>query len=99
MNLCSLSERRKRGDLIITYQALRSAHSPIKHLFPLETSKRTRGHAFKLLKDKFRTSVRQKCITNRVFDDWNGLPEEIVLARSIIVFKSSYDAYKLGNSN
>jgi hypothetical protein len=49
MNLCSLFERRKRGDLIITYQALRSAHSPITHLFPLDTSKRTRGHAFRNL--------------------------------------------------
>jgi hypothetical protein len=41
----------------------------------------------------------QKFITNRVFDDWNGLPKEIVLAGSTSAFKSSYDAYKLGNSN
>ncbi|XP_063915577.1 uncharacterized protein LOC135131661 [Zophobas morio] len=54
INLCSIAERRKKGDLI--YQALSNDLSPIKCLFPPNTSDCTRGHPLKLLKDKFRTT-------------------------------------------
>ena len=45
MNLCSLSDRRKRGDLIIVYQALSDDRSSVKLLFSLDPNKCTRGHS------------------------------------------------------
>ncbi|KAJ3643568.1 hypothetical protein Zmor_026270 [Zophobas morio] len=83
MHLCPLSDRRKRGDLIITYQALSNSFFPMRHLFPPNTSDRTRGHPPKLRKLKFCTLGRQKFLTNRVFDSWNALPKDIVLASSL----------------
>jgi hypothetical protein len=60
MNLPLLSDRRKRGDVILVHQALTGdKNSSIKHLFPLNDGGRTRGHDLKLAKDNFRTSARQ----------------------------------------
>ena len=38
-------------------------------------------------------TVRQTFLSNRVFDDWNALPQEVVLAESTLILKSKYDAY------
>ncbi|RZB39304.1 hypothetical protein BDFB_015280, partial [Asbolus verrucosus] len=59
MKLPTLAERRKRGDLVITFQAIALPNSPMKHLFPLSTTERTRGHKFKLSKEMFKTSIRR----------------------------------------
>jgi hypothetical protein len=94
MNLPLLSDRRKRGDVILVHQALTGdKNSSIKHLFPLNDGGRTRGHDLKLAKDNFRTSVRQNFITNRVFDVWNSLPVEVVTSKTPLGFKSRYDSY------
>lgn len=93
MGLLTLVERRKRGDLITTFQALVLPNSPIKHLFILSNNERTRGHRLKLAKDKFRTSMRQNFISNRVFDWWNSLPADIVRSDTTVSFKRTYDAY------
>ena len=89
MNLCNLSDRGKRGDLIVAYQALSNDHSPVRHLFPLDPNKRTRGHYLKLLKDHFRTQVRHFFIINRVFVGWNALSREIVQAPSTNAFQKT----------
>jgi hypothetical protein len=94
MNLPLLSDRRKRGDVILVHQALTGdKNSSIRHLFPLNDGGRTRGHDLKLAKDNFRTSARQNFITNRVFDVWNSLPVEVVTSKTPLGFKSRYDSY------
>ncbi|KAJ3663463.1 hypothetical protein Zmor_007722 [Zophobas morio] len=93
MGLPTLSNRRKRGDLILTFRALKDPQSPIRHLFPLNTLSRTRGHCFKLVKDKFRSTVRQHFISNRVFETWNALPASIVEADTVTNFKIKFDNY------
>jgi ribonuclease P/MRP protein subunit RPP40 len=94
MNLPLLSDRRKRGDVILVHQALTGdKNSSIKQLFPLNDGGRTRGHDLKLAKDNFRTSARQNFITNRVFDVWNSLPVEVVTSKTPLGFKSRYDSY------
>ena len=88
MNLIAQSERRKRGDLVTAVQSLSNSQS--HHLFTLSTDQRTRGHRFKLAKDDFITIVRQFFIVNRVFHDWNSLPQEIVDSQSTASFKVRY---------
>ncbi|XP_063933937.1 uncharacterized protein LOC135145725 [Zophobas morio] len=87
MNLTTLTERRKRGDLVTTFQSLSNSQSPIHHLFTLSTDQRIWGHRFKLAKGQFITTVRQFFIINRVFHDWNSLPQEIVDSQSTASFK------------
>ncbi|KAJ3654552.1 hypothetical protein Zmor_013731 [Zophobas morio] len=98
MNLTSLTQRRLRGDLIVTFQALTNQLSPIRHLFTLNTDQRTRGHRFKLLRELFRTTIRQFFISNRVFHHWNSLRDEIVSSPSVISFKIRYDTLDVAST-
>ncbi|KAJ3662649.1 hypothetical protein Zmor_006988 [Zophobas morio] len=78
MKIPIFSDRRARGDLIMTFQAISNKSSPIHKLFVLSSHTLTRGHSYKLAKDKFKIRVRQHFLSNRVFQQWNSLPEEIV---------------------
>ena len=60
--------------------------------FNLDIS-RTRGHSFKLIKRRCNTSLRLKFFSYRVINVWNGLPDEIVSAFSLNVFKNKLDAH------
>lgn len=91
LNLPLLSTRRIRGDLIITYKTLHNNTSPIRHLYKLNNDERLRGHPLKLLRDPFRSVVRQNFLTLRVFYRWNSLPHEIVCAPSLNSFKARLD--------
>jgi ribonuclease P/MRP protein subunit RPP40 len=92
MGIPSLSARRVRRDLLVVFRALSSEQSPIRHLFTLHEGGRTRGHSLKLLKDRFVTTARQYFLTNRIFDQWNSLPPEIVNCKTADSFKAKYDS-------
>ncbi|KAJ3647056.1 hypothetical protein Zmor_024604 [Zophobas morio] len=92
MSLPTLKDRRIRGDVIFTFKSLRLEDPLMQDLFTLSPYSRTRGHCFKLKKENFRTTVRQHFITNRVFDTWNKLPEEVVQSPNVNVFKSRFDS-------
>ena len=47
----------------------------------------TRGHTFKLKKNAFRLDVARNHFCNRVVSVWNGLPEHVVTAASLTLFK------------
>ena len=94
MQLTTLSDRRIRGDLITTFQALTNPISPIRQLYMMNLDPRLRGHKFKLQKQKFYTTPRQVFLTNRVFNSWNMLPIEVIQSQSLQVFKKRYDHYR-----
>lgn len=84
-------DRRLRGDLIVCYRALHGLFGvDLSHMFQLNVNQ-LRGHSLKLKKENFRSTVRQVFVSNRVFDTWNGLPEEVVRAPSVNVFKNRFD--------
>ena len=60
-------------------------------------SKDLRGHSMKLAKQQHKTGRdnknRNNFLTNRVFDDWNDLPEETVKAPSVNAFKNRLDKH------
>ena len=47
----------------------------------------TRGHTFKLKRKAFRLDVARNHFCNRVVSVWNGLPEHVVTAASLTLFK------------
>lgn len=93
LKLSSLSDRRKRGDLIITYRIIHNHFdSDMDSLYSFNTDERLRGHSLKLSKEKFHTTSRQQFLSNRVFSDWNTLTDEIVTAPTLNAFKNRLDA-------
>ncbi|KAG5887003.1 hypothetical protein JTB14_003681 [Gonioctena quinquepunctata] len=94
LNLPTLKKRRQRGYLIQCYRILTDTFSvDLGYILSLNVDERLRGHSLKLLKEIFRTSIRQHFITNRVIHEWNSLTDNIVLAPSINVFKNRLDNY------
>ncbi len=59
-------------------------------LEPVEDNSR-RGHSFKLMKHHTNKSVRSHFFSERVINNWNSLPEDVVAAQSINAFKNRLD--------
>lgn len=94
--VCGLSDfmdRKRRGDLIVTYRALHGFFgADMSYLYELNLNS-LRGHSYKLKKEKFSSVMRQHFLSNRVFDSWNGLPDGVVGATSVNQFKNRYDDF------
>ena len=81
--------------MIETYKILTNIYDPIttKTLMQVDSSTRTRSHSFKLHKDSFNTNKFKYFFTNRIINRWNGLPEHVVSAESLNVFKNKLDKH------
>ncbi|EFA12429.1 hypothetical protein TcasGA2_TC005240 [Tribolium castaneum] len=92
LKIPDLRARENRADAI---QIFRLTHG----LFPgvtcnflqIQNHDRLRGHSYKLKKEPFKTTVRKNYLTNRAFDIWNGLPDNVVAAVTVSSFKNQYD--------
>ena len=61
----------------------------------LDNSK-TRGHKYKLKKERVRKPVRELFYSNRIVNAWNALPDHVVEAPSVNAFKSRLDKHWQG---
>ena len=61
-------------------------------LFTLN-SRTLRGHEFSIQKKKATKAPSIQVFNNRIVNDWNNLPKDVVKASSTNVFKSAIDEY------
>ena len=94
LQLPSMKYRFRRGDAIEMYKYLHHQYNttPEKVNITLSES-RTRGHPLKLKKPRCSTTLRMKTFPYRIIDEWNSLPEEVVMAPSLNAFKTQLDNY------
>ncbi|MGL5706831.1 MAG: RNA-directed DNA polymerase, partial [Aeromonas sp.] len=93
LNLFTVTYRRARGDLILTYRILTNSNHPNRGLFTLATTSNLRGHKLKLFVQGSRLLCRQHSFALRVCPLWNALPSNVVTATSIESFKSKLDTW------
>ena len=87
LRLPTLVYRRYRGDMLQTYKILHHEYDIDQEIFfSSPTDKRTRGHSFKLFKNRVENTSRRQFFSNRVIKMWNDLPEEVVSASKIDTF-------------
>ena len=92
LGLYSLEFRRLRGDLIETYKILKGLDRlDAGRLFPMLGKSRTRGHSLKIRGKSYRTEMRTFFFTQRVVNLWNSLPQKVVEASSLAIFKRELD--------
>lgn len=48
----------------------------------------SRGHGLKIIKKWFREHIKKNCFTQRVVENYNGLPERVVEAETLMTFKT-----------
>ena len=91
LNLPTLKYRRSRGDMIETYKILSGKYDPeVSNLFNINTNSNrqdgTRGHIFKLYKNRSRLNIRKYSFCNRIVNTWNSLPSHVVEPSNIFTF-------------
>ena len=93
LNLPSLEFRRLRGDYIEVYKILHEIYDPITTdtLLTINSNNITRSNTLKLKKRRVNYLPYQKFFTNRVINNWNRLPSDIVRAESLNIFKNKLD--------
>ena len=83
LQLPSLYYRRKRGDMIFTYQLFHNGvDADPAGFFSLASGRSTRGHPFKICKPTAACRVRISAFAIRVINDWNSLPNAVVCSLS-----------------
>ena len=93
LSLFSLERRRRRGDLIEVFKLLTgSSNAGNPSLFTLRAGDQLRGHPLTLSKRRVRRAQVANFFTHRVVNNWNALPEDVVLAKSTSEFKMKLDA-------
>ena len=92
--LTTLEERRARGDMILVFRILNDLIPLNKNdFFQLDSSRRTRGHDYKLIKPRTHRTPRQNFFSSRVVTGWNSLPNDVVDADTVMSFKIRYDRH------
>ena len=94
LKLPSLYYGRRRGDIITVYQLLHDGMSiDSEKLLQLSTNRTTIGQDLKLCKPRARTAARKHSFSNRVVNDWNALPADVVYAATVSQFKARLDSH------
>lgn len=94
LGLPTLEYRRIRSDLVETYKILNGIDKVEceNNIFPQRVSN-TRGNQQKIFKKHCRTNKRKYSFSQRIVDNWNSLPDNVVGARSVNSFKSQLNKY------
>ena len=94
MRLHSLYCRRKRGALFETFKILNGLENvEASKFFEMRQPGRTRGHTMKIFKPRVRLLTRQRFFSIRVIDLWNGLPQNMVDAKTVPQVKARLDQH------
>ena len=62
--------------------------------FKLNSTRRTRGHHMKIVKQRCRMDIRKYFISKRVVDHWNELDKETINTKIINSFKKALDGVR-----
>ena len=94
LNLPTLKFRRIRGDMIEVFKIITGKYdSLISPHLPLSSSSVTRGNSFKIITRRCHYDLRKYSFCNRVTNIWNSLPNDVVNASSLNVFKNRLDKH------
>ena len=82
--------RRTRGDLIQLFKFVKQGDMEGLNL---NLDGRKRGHGLQLEKSHFSREVRKNYFYNRVINEWNRLPANVVHSKGVKEFKNSLDTF------
>jgi len=93
LNLTTLEERHNRADMIQVYKVLNDRTNVYPAKFLELSDRQGRKNSLKLYKKRNRLELSRKGFTARVVDQWNNLPDRVILSADVIKFKSGLDFY------
>ena len=93
LKVSTIKERIARGDLIETYKIITGKLDVRREKFFNLKRTTTRGHQLKIEKKRVVHQARLRFFSQRVVNDWNKLPSEIVSAETTQTFKAKLDKH------
>ena len=101
LGLTTLKARRERGDLIEYFKISKGLsrvdwHNPNKIMNSLSINGpagNIRGQKHRIVKQLTRIKQRENFMTNRVVENWNKLPQDVIGANSKNIFKNKLDGF------
>ena len=88
LNLPTLTYRRFRGDMIETYKILNNVYDKdVVPLLALNNNVKTRGNSLKLSVNRAHLNLKKIYFTSRIVNNWNSLPDTVITAPNINIFK------------
>ena len=95
IKLPSLEYRQLRNDMIQVFKIAKNFYDPVStnSVFEFANNSRLRGHTFKINKQHTNKSKYKNFFSNRIVNNWNRLPKEIVNAESLNEFKNKFDEF------
>ncbi len=90
LQLSTLEERRKRGDMIMLYKCVEGKDKIDRNEYIIFIQLISRGHSKKIY-ERLIKDVRKLSFPYRAIDQWNVLPEEVVCANNIHKLKEKYN--------
>ena len=94
LKLPILKFRRVRGDMIEVYKIITGLHdADIVPNLIRNTDSRTRGNSLKLMHTRSHYDLRKFSFCSRVVGVWNSLPDSVVTATSLNIFKNRLDNF------
>ena len=91
LKLPSSKYRRLRNDMIQVYKHGHKEYNVVNDILVRHTCERTRGNSLKLVKQRFKKEIRKNYFSLRVTNILNSLPNDIVMAKKLSIFKSRLD--------
>ena len=92
LDITTHEDRRRRGDMVLTWEILNDENHPCRHLLTLDTGKTIRCHSKKLTKKRFANDISKQSFTHRITNCWNNLDDDVVSSESQNIFKRRYDS-------
>ena len=97
LKLPTLAYRRARIDMIETFKIAKGIYdNDVAPALPYANTNTnisivTRGHQYKLFKTRFYKDIGKFSFLNRIIQNWNKLPEKVVMAKTTNSFKNRLD--------
>jgi len=97
LGLWSLEERRSRADLLELFK-MNKGFTAVSwyRFFDRFANSITKGHNWKLRKNRSRLDLRAFCFSQRCINRWNSLSQEAVDARTVNSFKNQLSKIRIG---
>ena len=88
LNMFSLQYMRMRGDMIETYKIISGLEDvSSSQFFARSSMDNLHGNSLKQYQEHFHQVIHKEFFSQRVIDQWNGLPEEVVKSENVEQFQ------------
>ena len=93
LSLTTLYYRRHRADVLQVFRIIKGIYNLDIGIFFELNSRPSRCNSLKLIKSRTLTSHKQFSCSHRVINNWNELPDSVILADNLNMFKMNLDLF------